>query len=93
MRKIFDIIVLFLIGAFPLFAQEQVEQKGDDEGSYPHRLSIMMANSHIPAADDVNGKKTVFSSNFTFFISLPFSRVNHANIRPCDLIYQRKALS
>ncbi|MDH4090890.1 MAG: hypothetical protein OEV74_20400 [Cyclobacteriaceae bacterium] len=60
MRKIFDIIVLFLIGAFPLFAQEQVEQKGDDEGSYPHRLSIMMANSHIPAADDVNGKKTVF---------------------------------
>lgn len=46
---------LYCLVAFTTVAQdeESMERK-------PHRLSVMMANSHIPRADDVNGGKTFF---------------------------------
>ncbi len=60
MHKVVNIIALLLLPTFALLAQEKIEENEEEEGLYPHRITVVMANSHIPAADNVNGERTVF---------------------------------
>ncbi len=53
------LILILCLATSPLLAQNTDETKSE-EAFYPHRLTMMMANSHIPAADQANGGKTFF---------------------------------
>lgn len=56
--------------SLPALAQTEEE----DKERKPHRLTLMMANSHIPSADNVNGDKRIFivpswGLNYDYWIS------------------------
>lgn len=55
MLKMITVSVL-LLG----FAQTVLSQELQNEPYHKHRLTIMMANSHIPAADNVDSQDAVF---------------------------------
>ncbi len=78
MQKIFfGIVLTILLMSSRVFAQAP-EENTKEEGWHRHRLTIMMANSHIPAADKVDGQNSVFivptwALNYDYWITKKFA--------------------
>jgi hypothetical protein len=58
MMKKYVMLVFVLALHFQALSQDVIE--GEEELSYRHRLSIMMAFSHVPSADNLDGQSSVF---------------------------------
>jgi hypothetical protein len=52
--------LLFLFGCIRANAQTESENAAKDETSGKHRLTILMANAFIPAADNIAGQSNMF---------------------------------
>jgi hypothetical protein len=57
---VFIIFLVFLLGGVRVNAQTESENPLEEEASGKHRLTILMANAFIPAADNIAGQSNMF---------------------------------
>lgn len=54
------IFLTILLTSFRVMGQKVSKNEGKDEASGQHRLTLLMANAFIPAADNIAGQNSVF---------------------------------
>jgi hypothetical protein len=78
-------VILIALTVFSFSANAQEEEENESESFARHRITLMMANSHIPAADNVNGDRFVFivptwGFNYDYWFSRRFGLGLHNDI-------------
>jgi len=81
--------VLLFMTTLLFLPERTIAQEGEESERPKHRITVMMANSHIPSADNIDGQNAVFIAptwalNYDYWISEKFAVGVHS-----DLIIQK----